>query len=46
MVLYLRWMARVDDGLDLGGWQGVPPSRQMVPVDTHVARVARGYGLT
>ena len=46
MVLYLRWMARVDDGIDLGVWKGVPPSRLIVPVDTHVARVARGYGLT
>ena len=46
MVLYLRWMARKDDGIDLGVWKSVPPSRLMVPVDTHVARIARWYGLT
>jgi len=46
MVLYLRWMARKDDGIDLGVWTSVPTSRLMTPVDTHVAKIARGYGLT
>jgi uncharacterized protein (TIGR02757 family) len=46
MALYLRWMARKDDGIDLGGWDGVPTSILIVPVDTHVAQIAKGYGLT
>ena len=46
MVLYLRWMVRADDGIDLGVWKSVPASCLLMPVDTHVARIARGYGLT
>ncbi|MGC3997294.1 MAG: TIGR02757 family protein [Anaeromyxobacter sp.] len=44
--LYLRWMVRGPDGVDLGLWPGVPPSALVVPLDTHVHRVARALGLT
>jgi uncharacterized protein (TIGR02757 family) len=44
--LYLRWMVRRDDGLDLGIWDGIPPRQLLVPVDTHIARIARYIGLT
>lgn len=48
--LYLRWMVRGPDGLDLGAWRAlaprVPPSGLVVPLDTHVARIARYLGLT
>jgi len=44
--LYLRWMVRGPDGVDLGLWRGVPTSALVVPLDTHVARVARRLGLT
>ena len=44
--LYLRWMVRGPDGVDLGIWKGVPPAALVVPLDTHVARVARRLGLT
>lgn len=44
--LYLRWMVRGPDGVDLGIWRGVSPSALVVPLDTHVARVARRLGLT
>jgi uncharacterized protein (TIGR02757 family) len=44
--LYLRWMVRGPDGVDLGLWRGVPPAALVVPLDTHVARVARFLGLT
>jgi uncharacterized protein (TIGR02757 family) len=44
--LYLRWMVRGPDGVDLGLWKGVPTSALVVPLDTHVARVARRLGLT
>jgi len=44
--LYLRWMVRGPDGVDLGLWPLVPTSALVVPLDTHVARVARRLGLT
>ena len=44
--LYLRWMVRGPDGVDLGLWAGVPRSALVVPLDTHVGRVARHLGLT
>ncbi len=44
--LYLRWMVRGPDGVDLGLWPGVPTSALVVPLDTHVHRVARALGLT
>jgi uncharacterized protein (TIGR02757 family) len=43
--LFLRWMIR-RDGLDLGVWDRVPPSKLVVPLDTHVIRVGRCLGLT
>lgn len=45
LLLWLRWMIRPDDGVDLGLWD-VPPSALLVPVDTHVHRIARNLGLT
>jgi uncharacterized protein (TIGR02757 family) len=44
--LYLRWMVRGPDGVDLGLWREVPASALTVPLDTHVARIARYLGLT
>jgi uncharacterized protein (TIGR02757 family) len=44
--LYLRWMVRGPDAVDLGLWGGVPASALIVPLDTHVHRVARALGLT
>ncbi len=44
--LYLRWMVRGPDAVDLGAWRGVPRSALLVPLDTHVMRVARCLGLT
>ncbi len=45
--LYLRWMVRGPDEVDLGAWRGaVPPAALVVPLDTHVHRVARCLGLT
>lgn len=38
LFLYLRWMAR-RDSVDPGGWDRVDPSRLVVPIDTHMARV-------
>ncbi|HYQ80488.1 MAG TPA: TIGR02757 family protein [Anaeromyxobacteraceae bacterium] len=44
--LYLRWMVRGPDAVDLGLWGGVPRSALLVPLDTHVARIGRCLGLT
>jgi uncharacterized protein (TIGR02757 family) len=44
--LYLRWMVRGPDEVDLGVWPGVPRSALVVPLDTHLARIARHLGLT
>lgn len=43
--MFLRWMVRRDD-VDLGLWRGVSPSRLVIPLDTHVARVSRELGLS
>jgi len=44
--LYLRWMVRGPDAVDLGAWPGLPRSALVVPLDTHVMRVSRCLGLT
>jgi uncharacterized protein (TIGR02757 family) len=44
--LFLRWVVRPADGVDLGLWRRVSPARLVVPLDTHVARIARYIGLT
>ncbi len=45
LLLFLRWMIRADDGVDLGAWS-LPPSVLVVPVDTHILRAAQNLGLT
>ena len=46
LMLYLRWMVRPDDGVDLGLWTEVSPSLLVIPLDTHIHRLARAVGLT
>jgi uncharacterized protein (TIGR02757 family) len=46
LLLYLRWMVRGPDAVDLGVWKSVTPAQLVVPLDTHVARVSRWLGLT
>lgn len=43
--LFLRWMVRKDE-VDPGGWTGVPASKLIVPVDTHMHRISLRLGLT
>ena len=43
--LFLRWMVRSDQ-VDLGVWTKVPPSKLIVPLDTHVIRLGRCLRLT
>jgi uncharacterized protein (TIGR02757 family) len=44
--LFLRWMVRGPDAVDLGIWRSVPASVLLIPLDTHVARMARNLRLT
>ena len=44
--MYLRWMVRTDHkGVDFGIWKNIQPSQLICPLDVHVSRVARQYGL-
>ena len=43
--MFLRWMIRTEDP-DLGLWSSVSPAQLLMPLDTHVARIARYIGLT
>lgn len=44
--LFLRWVVRPDDGIDLGLWNEVSRAELEFPVDTHVLRLARYLGAT
>src|SRR4029453_15430384 len=46
MNLFLRWMVRGPDGVDLGLWKFLPPSKLLIPLDTHIYRVGRALKLT
>ena len=39
------WMVRSDD-IDPGGWENVPVSKLIVPVDTHMHKICQFLGLT
>lgn len=44
--MYLRWMVRDDKkGVDFGIWKNISPADLICPVDVHVSRIARQYGL-
>jgi uncharacterized protein (TIGR02757 family) len=44
-LLFLRWMIRRDE-VDPGGWKSVPPSKLIVPLDTHMHAIAKRFNLT
>ncbi len=44
--MFLRWMVRPADGIDLGLWKEIPPSKLIIPLDTHVYRFARRFRLS
>jgi uncharacterized protein (TIGR02757 family) len=48
--LYLRWMIRAPDGVDLGTFRvlapGTTPAKLVIPLDTHIERIGRYLGLT
>ncbi|MEM9821498.1 MAG: TIGR02757 family protein [Bacteroidota bacterium] len=44
--MFLRWMVRQDDkGVDFGLWKDIRPAQLLMPLDVHVDRIARRYGL-
>jgi uncharacterized protein (TIGR02757 family) len=45
LLLFLRWMVRPADGVDLGMWN-VDPSQLLVPVDVHIHKLSYNLGLT
>ncbi len=46
LCMYLRWMVRKDNnGVDFGLWGNISPAQLIVPLDLHVARVARHFNL-
>jgi uncharacterized protein (TIGR02757 family) len=46
LCMFLRWVVRPSDGIDLGLWSGVSPGQLIIPVDTHISRISRYLGLT
>ncbi len=44
--LYLRWMVRPNDGLDLGAFTETDTAKLIIPLDTHISRLSRYLGLT
>ncbi len=46
MNMFLRWMVRTDNKkVDFGLWKTIPASELMIPLDVHVEKYARHYGL-
>lgn len=43
--LFLKWMVR-RDGVDPGGWDGIDKSKLILPLDTHIHRIGRLFGMT
>ncbi len=43
--LFLRWMIR-RDRVDPGGWEAIPASKLLIPLDVHMHRMAQGLGFT
>jgi len=44
-MLFLRWMIRNDD-VDPGGWNHIPESKLIIPLDTHMHNISTKFGLT
>ncbi|HEX8790176.1 MAG TPA: TIGR02757 family protein [Polyangiaceae bacterium] len=45
LLLYLRWMVRPADGVDLGLWD-LGAERLLIPVDVHIHRLGKNLGFT
>lgn len=45
LYMFLRWTIRKNSPVDPGIWSFMPPSELLIPLDVHVARQARKFGL-
>jgi uncharacterized protein (TIGR02757 family) len=45
MNLFLRWMVR-KDRVDPGGWKNLPPSKLLLPIDTHMHKIGLALQFT
>jgi len=46
LCMFLRWMVRKDDsGVDFGLWKKIGTHQLMMPLDVHVERIGRRFGL-
>ena len=43
--LYLRWMVRSDE-VDPGGWNKIPTSKLLIPLDIHMSRISSILGFS
>lgn len=46
LCMFLRWVVRPADGIDLGLWRCVTPRQLVIPVDRHIERIGRLLGFT
>ena len=46
LTMFFRWMVRGPDDIDFGLWRFIDPSRLVIPVDSHIARMSRMLGLS
>jgi uncharacterized protein (TIGR02757 family) len=46
LCMFLRWMVRPQDGIDLGIWKGISPAQLVIPVDAHIQRICGFLGFT
>ncbi|MFQ5791789.1 MAG: TIGR02757 family protein [Acidobacteriota bacterium] len=44
--MFLRWMVRPDEGVDLGLWSTIPAADLVIPLDTHMTRIGQHLGWT
>ena len=43
--MFLRWMVRQNSSVDFGIWKKISPAQLIIPIDLHVARVAKRFNL-
>ena len=46
LCIFLRWMVRQDSSVDIGLWRKLKADDLIIPLDTHVHRMALELGLT
>lgn len=46
LCMFLRWMVRNDGIVDMGIWKQISPMQLIIPLDTHVYKLALALGIT